>query len=102
MKIGRPSLNPCEKRGDRGVSQQHITSSTRPCKLGVGEVRVDGAMADRMQRNGLTPSFCFRHGMVALHLNAERTMAKPAYIPAHGIRDVRKIACARRLLSHHR
>lgn len=78
MEIGRLPGDPGEEARDSVVRRQRVTVTANSRQLGIGEVRVDRPVADRVDGDSLPTLARFRHGMMALHPLAERTFAQPA------------------------
>lgn len=57
---------------------EQIGVISRSNKLGIAETGVDRAVANRMQRDGITPSPALGHGVMPLHRSSERSQAQPA------------------------
>ena len=78
MEIGRLALHPFDKGAKLVILQQPVTVCTKPCQLSIGEVLVDCTVADRVERNSLSPLLRLRNQMVKLLARAKAPLAQPA------------------------
>ncbi|PAV92377.1 hypothetical protein WR25_19414 [Diploscapter pachys] len=78
MEVGGLVGDPRQKARDIGMRAQHRGLGIVAGQLRVGQGRMDGAMADRMDRRGHAPAFGFGDQMVPLHLCAQRPLAQRA------------------------
>ncbi len=60
------------------MAAQGLTRRIIPLQLLVGQGRVDGAVADWVDGNGLPPAAAFRNRMVPFDAAAERALAQKA------------------------
>ena len=77
MEIRRFSGNPAEEIGHRRMLSQPLRLAG-PFELGIAEIGMNRAVADRMKRHHLAPAAALRHGVVPFDTPAQRTGAEPA------------------------
>lgn len=78
MEIRVLVAHPADEFRDFRVAAERFGGREAALQLLVAERRVNGAMADRMDRRGLPAAPAFRHRMVPLGPAAQRPLAKEA------------------------
>lgn len=81
MEVGRLTGNPGDEARDRRMRAQRLRFMVTSRQFGIGQGRVDRAMADRMQRHYGATAPALGHRMMPFHPMPERSFAKPA--PLH-------------------
>lgn len=92
--------NPVEETRQRIIGQKRLPLAGMAGQLGIGEARVDRAVADGMERHGISPAPAFGHLMVPFDPPAQRAQAEPAAFRVGA--QAFPLARARSLLISHR
>ncbi|MHA6333092.1 hypothetical protein ACXYL9_05355 [Qipengyuania sp. CAU 1752] len=75
MEIGRLCSNPGNKSGQLRIFEQFGATLAEALQLGIGEIGVDGAVADRMHRDCGAPLLRLGYEMVPLPPRRDRAFA---------------------------
>ena len=78
VEIRRTGCDPFHELGHFHAGQKGMAFTADPAELGIGEMGMDRAMADRVNRHRIPPALGFGHCVVPLHLAAQRASAEPA------------------------
>jgi hypothetical protein len=76
VEIRRLAVDPRQEAGNLGMHAQ-ARGVARAGELGIREIRMDRAVTDRVDCDGLAPAAAFRPGMVPLDTAPERAPAQP-------------------------
>lgn len=80
MEIWRLASHPGEESRQCRLPAQRLGVCADPAQFRIAERRVQGAVADRMERYGFPPSPALRHRMVPFDPPPQRAPAKPAVL----------------------
>ena len=83
MEISGLARNPTQEIAYRWVLAQPRGRFAAPLEFGIAEIRVYGAVTDRMERHSLAPAPASWHGMVPFDAPPQRTRAEPAGLVGH-------------------
>jgi len=78
VEVRRFAGDPTQKTGDAGMLAQFRRVTAGAGEFDVPELRMDGAVTDRVHRHSVAPAPAFRDGMMPFDTLAERASAEPA------------------------
>ena len=80
MKIGRFMRHPLQEAGDGRIGAKPCVIIPEPTQFGIAKARMDGAVANRVERDQSPPTPAFGNGVVPFGARTHRTCAQPAYL----------------------
>ena len=80
MKIGRFMRHPLQEAGDDRIGAKPCMIIPKPAQFGIAKTRMDGAVANRVERDQGPTTPTFGNGVVPYGARAHRAGAQPAYL----------------------